>query len=45
MRQLFKGGNYQIIGGFDCGNYSREETIFGNTVVCLFQGWDGGAGA
>ena len=28
-RKLFEGGNYQILGGFDCGKYSREETIQG----------------
>ena len=26
-RKLFKGGNYYSLGGFDRGNYSREETI------------------
>ena len=31
-RKLFKGGNYKLLGGFDRGNYSREETIRGNTV-------------
>ena len=31
-RKLIKGGNYQLLGGFDLGNYSRVETIRGNTV-------------
>ena len=26
-RKLFKGGNYKLSGGFDCGNYSREKAI------------------
>ena len=26
-RKLFKGGNCLLLGGFDHGNYSREETI------------------
>ena len=26
-RKLFKGENYKLSGGFDCGNYSREEVI------------------
>ena len=32
VRQLFKGGNYSIIGGFGCGNYSREESIQGRKL-------------
>ena len=31
-RKLFKGGNYKLLGGFDCGNYSREETIQGRKL-------------
>ena len=31
-RKLFKGGNYIILGGFDRGNYSREETIQGGKL-------------
>ena len=31
-RQLFKGGNYWLLGLSECENYSREETIRGNTV-------------
>ena len=31
-RKLFKGGNYQLLGGFDRGNYSKEETIQGRKV-------------
>ena len=32
MRQLFKEGKYKLLGLFECDNYSREETIRGNTV-------------
>ena len=32
-RKLFKGGNYQLSGLFECDNYSREETIRGNTII------------
>ena len=31
-RKLFKGRNYKLLGGFDCGNYSREETIQGRKL-------------
>ena len=31
-RKLFKGGNYKLLGGFDRGNYSREETIQGRKL-------------
>ena len=31
-RKLFKGGNYKLLGRFDCGNYSREETIQGRKL-------------
>ena len=31
-RKLFKGGNYYFLGGFDRGNYSREETIQGRKL-------------
>ena len=31
-RKLFKGGNYQFLGGFDRGNYSREESIQGRKL-------------
>jgi hypothetical protein len=31
-RKLFKGGNYSLLGGFDCGNYSKEETIQGRKL-------------
>ena len=31
-RKLFKGGNYYFFGGFDRGNYSREETIQGRKL-------------
>ena len=31
-RKLFKGGNYKFLGGFDRGNYSREETIQGRKL-------------
>ena len=31
-RKLFKGGNYKLLGGFNCGNYSREETIQGRKL-------------
>ena len=36
--KLFKGGNCsrEEIGGFDCDNYSREETIRGNTVFNIY---------
>ena len=33
VRKLFKGGNYLLLGGFDRGNYSREETIQGRTPI------------
>ena len=36
-RKLFKGGNYKLLGGFDCGNYSRAETIRGNTVCHILR--------
>ena len=37
MRQLFKGGNFLLLEGFDFRNYSkkkvlREQTILGNTL-------------
>ena len=31
-RKLFKDGNYKSLGGFDRGNYSREETIQGQKL-------------
>ena len=31
-RKLFKGGNYYFLGGFERGNYSREETIQGRKL-------------
>ena len=31
-RKLIKGGNYQLLGGFDRGTYSGAETICRNTV-------------
>ena len=31
-RKLIKGGNYWLLRGFYRGNYSRAETIRGNTV-------------
>ena len=31
-RKLIKGGNYQLLGGFCRGNYSREETIQGRKL-------------
>ena len=31
-RKLFKGGKYLILGGFNCGNYSKEETIQGQKL-------------
>ena len=36
MRKLFKGGNYLLLGGFDCGNYSREETIQGRKLFIIY---------
>ena len=27
VRQVFKGGNYQLLGGFDCENYWRKYCI------------------
>ena len=32
MRQLFKGGNYLLLEGFNCGNYSKEESIQGRKL-------------
>ena len=32
VRKLIKGGNYQLLGGFYCGNYSREEIIQGRKL-------------
>jgi hypothetical protein len=32
IKKLFQGGNYQILGGFDRGNYSKEETIQGRKL-------------
>ena len=32
VRKLFKGGNYKLLGGFDRGNYSREETVQGRKL-------------
>ena len=32
MRKLFKGGNYLSLGGFDRGNYSKEESIQGRKL-------------
>ena len=26
-RKLFKGGKYKSLGGFECGNYSKDERI------------------
>ena len=31
-RKLFKGGNYQLLGGFDRRNYSKEESIQGKKL-------------
>ena len=31
-QKLFKGGKYSLLGGYDHGNYSREETIQGPKV-------------
>ena len=31
--EIIQGRKLLILGGFDHGNYSREETIRGNTVV------------
>ena len=28
VQQLFKGGNCQLLGLFECNNYSREETMY-----------------
>ena len=36
-RKLIKGGNYQLLGGFDLGNYSREETIQGRKLLTEIQ--------
>ena len=33
MRQFFKGGNYLLLEGFDCGNYSKEESIQGGKLL------------
>ena len=30
---FFSYGKYQLLGGFDSGNYTREETLWGNTVI------------
>ena len=42
-RKLFKGGNYWLLGHFECDNYSREETICGNAVcrpiVVIFRNY------
>ena len=44
VRKLFKGGNYLSLGGFDRGNYSKEESIQGrklyeeNTVIDVSLG-------
>jgi hypothetical protein len=32
VRKLIKGGNYQLLGGFYCGNYSREKIIQGRKL-------------
>ena len=32
-KDLFKGGNYYLLRGFECGNYLGEETIRKNTVI------------
>ena len=31
-RKLFKGENYQLFGGFDCGIYSKEESNQGRKL-------------
>ena len=38
-RKLFKGGNYWFLGGFDRGNYSREETIQGRKLLIFRRFW------
>ena len=37
LRQFFKGGNYEIFGGFDLGNYSKEESIQGRKLFTEIQ--------
>ena len=37
VRKLIKGGNYQLLGGFYCGNYSREEIIQGRKLFAEFN--------
>jgi hypothetical protein len=32
VRKLIKGGNYYLLGGFDRGNYLREETTQGRKL-------------
>ena len=36
-RKLIKGGNYYLLGGFDGGKYSMEETIQGQKLFAEIQ--------
>ena len=44
VRKLFKGGNYLSLGGFDRGNYSKEESIQGRKLYeeirYVWKGWE-----